>query len=150
MCGMWWAGAWDGAQVFNWSRGMEAQLVVRLVQLVVFVAAVVALLLGLFLTNLTVSDVFAFILALIPTGWGMLQVAVAFRPSKDSRQWWWRQVRSMARLYDGAMGAVLFFPVAVLSWFPIISTFQTRLMFNQAFSRGLEISLLLENKPSQD
>jgi callose synthase len=39
------------------------------------------------------------------------------------------------------MGTLLFIPIAALSWFPFISTFQTRLVFNQAFSRGLEISV---------
>ena len=46
-------------------------------------------------------------------------------------------------MYDAGMGMIIFVPIAVLSWFPFISTFQSRLLFNQAFSRGLEISLIL-------
>ncbi|XP_031105273.1 agamous-like MADS-box protein AGL61 [Ipomoea triloba] len=34
----------------------------------------------------------------------------------------------------------------VLSWFPFVSEFQTRLLFNQAFSRGLQISMILAGK----
>ena len=55
----------------------------------------------------------------------------------------WKSVRSIARLYDAGMGMLIFVPIAFFSWFPFVSTFQTRLMFNQAFSRGLEISLIL-------
>ncbi|KAH6557860.1 hypothetical protein KP509_1Z089800 [Ceratopteris richardii] len=41
------------------------------------------------------------------------------------------------------MGLLLFAPVAVLAWFPFVSEFQSRLLFNQAFSRGLQISRIL-------
>ncbi|CAI5500419.1 unnamed protein product [Closterium sp. Naga37s-1] len=76
------------------------------------------------------------------------QVIIALRPVHNKRLWWWRQVRTLARVYDAIMGGMIFLPVAVLSWFPFFSTFQTRLVFNQAFSRGLEISLILAGKPS--
>jgi callose synthase len=41
------------------------------------------------------------------------------------------------------MGLLLFTPVAILAWFPFVSEFQTRMLFNQAFSRGLQISRIL-------
>jgi callose synthase len=41
------------------------------------------------------------------------------------------------------MGLLLFTPVATLAWFPFVSEFQTRMLFNQAFSRGLQISRIL-------
>jgi callose synthase len=44
------------------------------------------------------------------------------------------------------MGLLLFMPIAILSWFPFVSEFQTRLLFNQAFSRGLQISMILAGK----
>lgn len=63
----------------------------------------------------------------------------------------WKSIRGIARLYDAAMGTVVFIPIAFLSWFPFVSTFQTRLVFNQAFSRGLEISVLLAgNNPNDE
>lgn len=55
----------------------------------------------------------------------------------------WESVREFARMYDAGMGILIFSPVVVLSWFPFVSTFQSRLLYNQAFSRGLEISLIL-------
>lgn len=55
----------------------------------------------------------------------------------------WDSVREFARMYDAGMGMIIFAPIAMLSWFPFVSTFQSRLLFNQAFSRGLEISIIL-------
>jgi callose synthase len=55
----------------------------------------------------------------------------------------WDSVKSLARGYESMMGLLLFAPVAILAWFPFISDFQTRLLFNQAFSRGLQISRIL-------
>ncbi|CAL4963325.1 unnamed protein product [Urochloa decumbens] len=55
----------------------------------------------------------------------------------------WDSVQEMARMYEYTMGLLIFLPIAVLSWFPFVSEFQTRLLFNQAFSRGLQISRIL-------
>jgi len=55
----------------------------------------------------------------------------------------WDSIRALARRYEYVMGLVIFTPVAVLAWFPFVSEFQTRLLFNQAFSRGLQISRIL-------
>jgi callose synthase len=77
-----------------------------------------------------------------------LQIAAAWKPFVK-KLGLWKSVRSLGRLYDAGMGMLIFIPVAFVSWFPFVSTFQTRLMFNQAFSRGLEISLILAgNNPN--
>ncbi|PUZ56354.1 hypothetical protein GQ55_5G289200 [Panicum hallii var. hallii] len=55
----------------------------------------------------------------------------------------WDSIQEMARMYEYTMGLLIFVPIAVLSWFPFVSEFQTRLLFNQAFSRGLQISRIL-------
>jgi callose synthase len=47
------------------------------------------------------------------------------------------------------MGIVIFVPVVVLVWFPFVSEFQTRLLFNQAFSQGLQISRILAGGKKQ-
>ncbi|KAK8959485.1 Callose synthase 5 [Platanthera guangdongensis] len=47
------------------------------------------------------------------------------------------------------MGLVIFSLVAVLAWFPFVSEFQTRLLFNQAFSRGIQISRILAGGKKQ-
>ncbi|KAK6125574.1 hypothetical protein DH2020_040684 [Rehmannia glutinosa] len=55
----------------------------------------------------------------------------------------WGSVKALARGYEYLMGLVIFAPVAILAWFPFVSEFQTRLLFNQAFSRGLQIQRIL-------
>jgi len=76
------------------------------------------------------------------------QIAAAWKPYVK-KIGLWKSIRSLARLYDAGMGMLIFIPIALFSWFPFVSTFQTRLMFNQAFSRGLEISLILAgNNPN--
>ncbi|KAL6607954.1 hypothetical protein ACP70R_041017 [Stipagrostis hirtigluma subsp. patula] len=62
----------------------------------------------------------------------------------------WDSIQEMARMYEYTMGLLIFLPIAVLSWFPFVSEFQTRLLFNQAFSRGLQISRILagQNRPT--
>ena len=55
----------------------------------------------------------------------------------------WDSIMELGRQYENIMGLVLFLPIGFLSWFPFVSEFQTRLLFNQAFSRGLQISRIL-------
>ncbi|CAK7346670.1 unnamed protein product [Dovyalis caffra] len=58
----------------------------------------------------------------------------------------WDSIKELGRAYEYIMGLLLFMPIAILSWFPFVSEFQTRLLFNQAFSRGLQISMILAGK----
>lgn len=137
-------------QVFTFSQkaSVNFQLVLRLIQSISFLLVLAGLAAAIALTDLSLVDVFACILAFVPTGWGILSIAVAWRPL-IRRLRLWKSVRSLARLYDAGMGMFIFVPIAIFSWFPFVSTFQTRLLFNQAFSRGLEISLILAgNNPN--
>ncbi|ERN04478.1 hypothetical protein AMTR_s00081p00020880 [Amborella trichopoda] len=70
-----------------------------------------------------------------------LQIAQACRPMMKAFGQW-GSVKALARGYEYLMGLIPIKPV-VLAWFPFVSKFQTRLLFNQAFSRGLQISLIL-------
>ncbi|XP_004985950.1 callose synthase 9 [Setaria italica] len=124
------------------------QLFLRLVKSIALLMVLAGLIVATVFTALSVKDVFASILAFVPTGWGILSIAVAWKPIVK-KLGLWKTVRSLARLYDAGMGMIIFVPIAICSWFPFISTFQTRLLFNQAFSRGLEISLILAgNNPN--
>lgn len=124
------------------------QLFLRLFKSIALLMVLAGLVLAILFTHLSVRDVFASILAFVPTGWGILSIAVAWKPVVK-KLGLWKTVRSLARLYDAGMGMIIFVPIAICSWFPFISTFQTRLLFNQAFSRGLEISLILAgNNPN--
>uniref|UniRef100_A0A803KLY9 1,3-beta-glucan synthase n=1 Tax=Chenopodium quinoa TaxID=63459 RepID=A0A803KLY9_CHEQI len=87
-------------------------------------------------------DIIVCILAFMPTGWGLLLIAQAIKPV-IRKFGFWGSVRTLARGYEIVMGLLLFTPVAFLAWFPFVSEFQTRMLFNQAFSRGLQISRIL-------
>ncbi|XP_059665125.1 callose synthase 9 [Cornus florida] len=137
-------------KVFTFSQKISVnfQLLLRFIQGVSFLLALAGIAVAVGLTDLSIVDIFASILAFVPTGWGILSIAAAWKPLMK-RLGLWKSVRSIARLYDAGMGMLIFVPIALCSWFPFISTFQTRLMFNQAFSRGLEISLILAgNNPN--
>ncbi|KNA05699.1 hypothetical protein SOVF_187870 [Spinacia oleracea] len=137
-------------KVFTFSQkaSVNFQLLLRFVQGLTFMIALAGVAVAVVLTDLSVSDIFACILAFIPTGWMILSIAVAWKPYVK-KLGLWKSIRSLARLYDAGMGMLIFIPIAFFSWFPFVSTFQTRLMFNQAFSRGLEISLILAgNNPN--
>ncbi|KAJ3706849.1 hypothetical protein LUZ61_010554 [Rhynchospora tenuis] len=118
------------------------QLIFRLFKFLIFVTFVSILITLIALPHMTVLDIVVCILAFMPTGWGLLLIAQACRPIVK----WaglWGSVRALARGYEILMGLILFTPIAFLAWFPFVSEFQTRMLFNQAFSRGLQISRVL-------
>ncbi|XP_048137131.1 callose synthase 10 isoform X2 [Rhodamnia argentea] len=127
---------------FSPKKSTNFQLFMRFIQGVTSLGLIAALCLVVIFTRLTIADLFASILAFIPTGWGILCLAIAWKKVVWSLGLW-DSVREFARMYDAGMGMLIFAPVASLSWFPFVTTFQSRLLFNQAFSRGLEISLIL-------
>ncbi|GFZ00643.1 glucan synthase-like 12 [Actinidia rufa] len=101
------------------------------------------------LSGMTFKDIIVCILAFMPTGWGLLLIAQALKPLAH-RAGIWGSVRTLARGYEIIMGLLLFTPVAFLAWFPFVSEFQTRMLFNQAFSRGLQISRILGGGQKKD
>ncbi|KAH9779585.1 putative callose synthase 8 [Citrus sinensis] len=74
-----------------------------------------------------------------------VKIAQAVRP-KIENTGLWDFVKVLAKAYDYGMGVVLFTPIAVLAWLPIISAFQTRFLFNEAFNRHLQIQPILAGK----
>ncbi|GJT09449.1 callose synthase 3 [Tanacetum coccineum] len=72
----------------------------------------------------------------------VVKIAQACKPVVKSAGFW-GSIKTLARGYEIVMGLLLFTPVAFLAWFPFVSEFQTRMLFNQAFSRGLQISRIL-------
>ncbi|KAI9074792.1 hypothetical protein K1719_043216 [Acacia pycnantha] len=120
----------------------DFQLMFRLLKFSLFIGAIVILVLMFILMDLTVGDIFASLLAFMPTGWALVQIAQACKPVVK-RLGMWGSVRALSRGYEYLMGVVIFAPLAILAWFPFVSEFQTRLLFNQAFSRGLQIQRIL-------
>ena len=70
------------------------------------------------------------------------QITQACRPFVKAHGMW-SSVKALTRGYEYMMEVVLFLQVAILAWFPFILEFQTRLLFNQAFSKGLQIQRIL-------
>ncbi|XP_011086981.1 callose synthase 1 [Sesamum indicum] len=120
----------------------DFQLVFRLIKGLIFLSFVSILITLIALPHMTFRDVIVCLLAFMPTGWGLLLIAQALKPVVD-RGGFWGSVRTLARGYEYIIGLLLFTPVAFLAWFPFVSEFQTRMLFNQAFSRGLQISRIL-------
>ncbi|KAF8090598.1 hypothetical protein N665_0472s0027 [Sinapis alba] len=122
--------------------GTDFQLLFRIIKVSVFVAFLTILITLMAYRLLLPRDIFLCMLALIPTGWGLLLIAQACKPLIQ-QQGIWSWVVTLAWVYDLVMGALLFSPIALLAWFPFMSEFQTRMLFNQAFSRGLHISRIV-------
>ncbi|KAM7497427.1 hypothetical protein LguiA_021841 [Lonicera macranthoides] len=118
------------------------QLMFRLIKGMIFLTFVSILVILVALPHMTVQDILVCVLAFLPTGWGILLIAQACKPVVK-RIGFWGSIRTLARGYEIVMGLLLFTPVAFLAWFPFVSEFQTRMLFNQAFSRGLQISRIL-------
>ncbi|KAI4323334.1 hypothetical protein L6164_022949 [Bauhinia variegata] len=120
----------------------DFQLVFRLMKGAIFLTFLSIFIVLIVVANMTLQDILVCILAVMPTGWGLLLIAQACKPLIQSTGFW-GSVRALARGYEVIMGLLLFTPVAFLAWFPFVSEFQTRMLFNQAFSRGLQISRIL-------
>ncbi|PQM43269.1 hypothetical protein Pyn_19559 [Prunus yedoensis var. nudiflora] len=120
----------------------DYQLLFRLVKGFIFITFLSIFITLIVLPHMTLRDVVVCILAFMPTGWGLLLIAQACKPLIQQAGFW-GSVQTLARGYEIIMGLLLFTPVAFLAWFPFVSEFQTRMLFNQAFSRGLQISRIL-------
>ncbi|XP_010455820.1 PREDICTED: callose synthase 11-like isoform X2 [Camelina sativa] len=117
----------------------------RFIQFLVIVLTVLVVVLMLQFTKLTVVDLLISLLAFVPTGWGLISIAQVLKPFLLSTVVW-DTVISVARLYDLFFGLIVMAPVALLSWLPGFQNMQTRILFNEAFSRGLQISIILAGK----
>ncbi|KAI4333962.1 hypothetical protein L6164_018708 [Bauhinia variegata] len=119
----------------------------RLVQFLVIILTILVIIALLEFTEFKFIDIFTSLLAFIPTGWGIILIAQVLRPFLQSTVLW-DGVVSVARLYDILFGVIIMAPVALLSWLPGFQSMQTRVLFNEAFSRGLRIFQIVTGKKS--
>ncbi|KAF9672669.1 hypothetical protein SADUNF_Sadunf11G0067200 [Salix dunnii] len=117
-------------------RLFKAFLVIAVLAIIIILSSV---------CDLSMKDLIVCCLAFLPTGWGLILIAQAARP-KIEETGLWHFTRVLARAYDYGMSVALFAPVAILGWLPIISSFQTRFLFNEAFNRHLQIQSILAGK----
>ncbi|XP_057523088.1 callose synthase 7 [Amaranthus tricolor] len=129
--------------------GTDFQLMFRILKGLLFLGFLSVMTVLFVVCNLTIADVFASILAFLPTGWALLLIGQSCRGLLKGLKFW-ESIKELARAYEYVMGLTIFMPIAVLSWFPFVSEFQTRLLFNQAFSRGLQISMILAGKKDRN
>ncbi|XP_058195359.1 callose synthase 7 [Rhododendron vialii] len=131
--------------------GTDFQLMFRILKALLFLGFLSVMTVLFVVCGLTISDIFASFLAFMPTGWALLLIGQVCRPClKGMKFGLWDSVLELGRGYDYIMGVLLFMPIVILSWFPFVSEFQTRLLFNQAFSRGLQISMILAGKKDKE
>lgn len=121
----------------------------RLVQFLLIIIVVLVIIALLQFTEFKFLDIFTSLLAFIPTGWGFISIAQVLRPFLQDTMIW-ETVVSVARMYDIMFGVIVMTPVAVLSWLPGFQSMQTRILFNEAFSRGLQINKIVTGKKSTD
>ncbi|KAL2322518.1 hypothetical protein Fmac_026897 [Flemingia macrophylla] len=122
--------------------GSDIQLMFRIFKAVRFLCLLSVMIVLFVAFGLTISDFFTAIIAFTPSGWAIIQIARPWRIClKGARLW--DTVKELSRAYDYVMGLIIFTPIFILSRFTFVSVIQTRLLFSQAFSRGLSISKIL-------
>ncbi|XP_042483728.1 callose synthase 7-like [Macadamia integrifolia] len=125
--------------------GTDFQLMFRILKLLLFFSFLSVMTVLFVVCGLTIGDLFASILCFMPTGWAILLIGQACR-SMMKGIGFWDSMMELARGYEYVMGILIFMPIVILSWFPFVTEFQARLLFNQAFSRGLQISMILAGR----
>ncbi|CAK9177253.1 unnamed protein product [Ilex paraguariensis] len=124
-------------------------LAFRLFKAFLFLGVVATIIILSIICDLSLRDLIVCCLGFFPTGWGLILVAQAMRPKIEATGLW-HFTRVFAQAYDYGMGVALFAPIASLAWLPIISAFQTRFLFNEAFSRRLQIQPILAGKKKRN
>ncbi|KAM7266925.1 hypothetical protein ACFE04_009091 [Oxalis oulophora] len=152
LCHHWSKNSSQSSQTVNIGRqkfSANYQLVFRLFKAFMFIGVLSVIISLSLICKLSVKDIIVCCLAFLPTGWGLIMIAQAIRPKIDHTGLW-EFTKVLAKWYDYGMGVVLFAPIAILAWLPIISAFQTRFLFNQAFNRRLQIQPILAGKKKKN
>ncbi|XP_023736558.1 callose synthase 7 isoform X1 [Lactuca sativa] len=129
--------------------GTNLQLMFRILKAFLFLVFLSLMTVLFIVCGLTISDIFVAFLAFVPTGWAIILIGQACRPCVKCIGFW-DSIMELGRAYECLMGLVIFMPIVILSWFPFVSEFQTKLLFNQALRRGLQISMILAGKKDKD
>lgn len=126
-----------GSRYSNRKHGLYRAIQAALITVIVAIIVVLKV-----FTSFSLRDLFTSLLAFVPTGWGIIQILTVIRFRGLEKSFVWPVVVNVARLYEFGIGLIVLVPVAVLSWLPGFQAMQTRVLFNEGFSRGLQISQL--------
>ncbi|GMJ01889.1 enhancer of edr1 3, glucan synthase-like 5, GLUCAN SYNTHASE-LIKE 5, POWDERY MILDEW RESISTANT 4 [Hibiscus trionum] len=129
-------------------RAKEHIYFVRMADYLLMILGILVIVLLRAFTAFKYVDIFTSLLLFIPTGWGLISIAQVFRPLLRHTRLW-DSVVCVARLYDILFGVIVMAPVAVLSWLPGFQLMQTRILFNDAFSKGLQMFKIITEKVHQ-
>jgi callose synthase len=100
----------------------------------------VLLLVLLSLTVLTILNVFEVVIVLLVAAYWVMEMCILRHQCHHV------VIRAMARFYDCAVGWIVFGPILFMAMFlPFLSSFQQRIMFNNAFTSGVEVSKLFSH-----
>ncbi|RZB51564.1 Callose synthase 7 isoform B [Glycine soja] len=125
--------------------GTDFNLMFRILKALRFLGFLAVMTVLFVVYGLTISDLLAAIISFMPSGWAIILIAQTFKVCLKGSQLW-DSVKELSRAYEYVMGLIIFLPIVILSWVPHASECQTRLLFNEAFSRGLQISMILAGK----
>ncbi|KAB2039918.1 hypothetical protein ES319_D02G044300v1 [Gossypium barbadense] len=128
--------------------GAKKYIYVRLAKFLLMILGILLVIALRQFTAFKYVDVFTSLLALVPTGWGLISIAQVFQPLLRHTRLW-DSVVSLARYYEIMFGVIVMGPVAVLSWMPGFQSMQTRILFNDAFSKGLQMFKIITHKVHQ-
>ncbi|KAG4157066.1 hypothetical protein ERO13_D02G038766v2 [Gossypium hirsutum] len=128
--------------------GAKKHIYVRLAKFLLMILGILLVIALRQFTAFKYVDVFTSLLALVPTGWGLISIAQVFQPLLRHTRLW-DSVVSLARYYEMMFGVIVMGPVAVLSWMPGFQSMQTRILFNDAFSKGLQMFKIITEKVHQ-
>ncbi|KAL2483243.1 Callose synthase 12 [Forsythia ovata] len=145
---LWGVGVYAISTYISNKYSAKAHLYYRSVQTIIFVLTIFGIIALRMLNLLKFLDLITSMFGFIPTGWGVISIALVLRPFLE-KSVIWDSVVSFARVYEIMFGVIVMSPVAVLSWLPWIQPMQTRILFNEAFGRGLHISQILAGKRAQ-
>ncbi|XP_078177288.1 glucan synthase-like 4 isoform X2 [Carex rostrata] len=123
----------------------DHQLVFRFFKLMIFLVVITSIAVLYTVCKLSVMDMVICCFAFLPTGWGLLSIVQVLRPRIEYYSIW-EPIQAIAHAYDYGMGSLLFAPIAILAWLPVVSAIQTRVLFNQAFNRQLQIQPIVAGK----
>ncbi|MFQ6654314.1 hypothetical protein Gotur_025368 [Gossypium turneri] len=129
--------------------GAKKYIYVRLAKFLLMILGILLVIALRQFTAFKYVDVFTSLLALVPTGWGLISIAQVFQPLLRHTRLW-DSVVSLARYYEIMFGVIVMGPVAVLSWMPGFQSMQTRILFNDTFSKGLQMFKIITHKKYVD